>query len=73
MIWTTRAELESIVVSITGNGLKTLEVVADELPYPVVIDPKLADFDRLLEQQGSATNPSGLPPTKAPALAGATL
>src|SRR5205085_1566018 len=36
---------ESIVVSITGNGLKTLEVVADDLPYPVVIDPKLSEFD----------------------------
>src|SRR3954462_1193712 len=42
---------ESIVVSITGNGLKTLEVVQDELPYPVVIDPKLSEFDRLIEQQ----------------------
>ncbi len=40
---------ESIVISITGNGLKTQEVVADELPYPVVIDPKLSEFDRLLE------------------------
>src|SRR3954470_3065221 len=28
---------ESIVVSITGNGLKTLEVVADDLKYPEVI------------------------------------
>jgi threonine synthase len=45
---------ESIVVSITGNGLKTLEVVADELPYPVVIDPKLSEFDRLLEQSAGA-------------------
>ena len=42
---------ESIVVSITGNGLKTLEVVADDLPYPMVIDPKLSEFDQLLEQQ----------------------
>jgi threonine synthase len=42
---------ESIVVSITGNGLKTLEVVADDLPYPVVIDPKLSEFDQLLEQE----------------------
>jgi threonine synthase len=45
---------ESIVVSITGNGLKTVEVVRDELPYPTVIEPKLADFDRLLEQTPSA-------------------
>lgn len=42
---------QSIVVSITGNGLKTLEVVADELPYPQVIDAKLSEFDRLIEQQ----------------------
>jgi len=41
---------ETIVVSITGNGLKTLEVVADELPYPVVIDPKLTEFDRLFAE-----------------------
>src|ERR1700742_5153337 len=41
---------ESIVVSITGNGLKTLEVVAGELPPPRVIEPKLTEFDRLLEE-----------------------
>ncbi|HEY8750866.1 MAG TPA: hypothetical protein VIM11_22975, partial [Tepidisphaeraceae bacterium] len=41
---------ESIVVSITGNGLKTQEVVMNELPYPAVIEPKLADFDKLLEK-----------------------
>ena len=44
---------ESIVVSITGNGLKTQEVVQDELPYPVVIDPKLSEFDALLEKQSN--------------------
>src|SRR5207302_10895811 len=42
---------ESIVISITGNGLKTLEVVQDELAQPTVIEPKLAEFDRLLEAQ----------------------
>lgn len=41
---------ESIVVSITGNGLKTVEVVADELPYPTVIEPKLSDFDKMFEE-----------------------
>ena len=41
---------ESIVISITGNGLKTQEAVADELPYPAVIDPKLSEFDRLLQK-----------------------
>ena len=51
-----------IVISITGNGLKTQEVVTDELPYPVVIDPKLSEFDRLLESPraggGSTTEPT---------------
>src|SRR3954466_16249858 len=41
---------DSIVVSITGNGLKTLETVADDLPYPAVIDPKISEFDKLLEE-----------------------
>ena len=45
---------ESIVVSITGNGLKTQEVVQNELPYPAVIDPKLSEFDALLEKQANA-------------------
>ena len=45
---------ESIVVSITGNGLKTQEVVADELPYPKVIDAKLSDFDALLKENGTS-------------------
>jgi threonine synthase len=55
---------ESIVVSITGNGLKTLEVVQDELPYPVVIDSKLSEFDRLFEEQ-SKQQPSS--PQRQPA------
>src|SRR5205814_10176090 len=42
---------ESIVVSITGNGLKTLETVQNDLPYQQVIDAKLAEFDRLLDEQ----------------------
>ncbi len=40
---------QSIVISITGNGLKTQEVVQGELPYPAVIDPKLSEFDQLVE------------------------
>jgi threonine synthase len=39
---------ESIVVSITGNGLKTLETVQNDLTPPPVIEAKLAEFDRLL-------------------------
>ncbi len=37
------------MISITGNGLKTLEVVQDELPPPRVIEPKLSEFDKFLE------------------------
>ena len=47
---------ESIVISITGNGLKTLEVVQDELPYPVVIEAKLSEFDALLARNGTKTD-----------------
>jgi len=49
---------ESIVVSITGNGLKTQEAVANDLPYPAVIEPKLSEFDKLLDAQESASQPA---------------
>lgn len=39
---------ESIVLCITGNGLKTAEVVANRVPQPVVIDPKLREFEALM-------------------------
>ncbi len=42
---------ESIVVSITGNGLKTLEAVQGDLVYPEVIEAKLSEFDALLDRQ----------------------
>jgi threonine synthase len=45
---------ESIVVSITGNGLKTQEVIAEELPYPKVINAKLTEFDALLAESGKS-------------------
>src|SRR5206468_3312874 len=45
---------ESIVISITGNGLKTQEVVAEELPYPKVIDAKIGEFDALLAENGTS-------------------
>src|SRR4051794_20114934 len=41
---------ESIVVCITGNGLKTVECVRDELTQPAVIEPKLSAFDATLEE-----------------------
>ena len=55
---------ESIVVSITGNGLKTQEAVVNELVQPRVIEAKLNEFDALLvENQTKAKAPP------APALA----
>ena len=43
---------EPIVVSITGNGLKTQEVVADRIGSPMVINARLSEFDELIKQQG---------------------
>ncbi len=39
---------ESICVCITGNGLKTVEVVVDQLEPPASIPPKLDAFDALM-------------------------
>jgi threonine synthase len=38
---------ESIVISITGNGLKTQEAVAGKIGAPTIINAKLSDFDEL--------------------------
>lgn len=39
---------ESIVVSITGNGLKTQEALQGRIGQPVVINAKLSEFDELV-------------------------
>ncbi|MDA1193380.1 MAG: threonine synthase, partial [Candidatus Poribacteria bacterium] len=39
---------ESIVVSITGNGLKTIEVIQDNVKQPDVILPQLGAFQELM-------------------------
>ena len=49
---------DSIVVSITGNGLKTQEVVVNDLPYPMVIEPKLTEFDKLVDALSAPREPS---------------
>ena len=36
---------ESIVICITGNGLKTQEAVVDKIGSPIIIDPHLASFE----------------------------
>lgn len=40
---------ESIVISVTGNGYKTLEAVMDDVEEPHVIGARLAEFDGLYE------------------------
>ncbi len=40
---------ESIVLCITGNGLKTQEAVADEIEKPRIIEASLKEFDVLAE------------------------
>lgn len=43
---------ESIVVSITGNGLKTQEALYGKLKEPTVINAKLQEFDDLVKAGG---------------------
>ena len=45
---------ESIVVSITGNGYKTQEVVLNQLNEPDVIDARLDEFDAMLTQRSKS-------------------
>jgi threonine synthase len=45
---------ESIVISITGNGYKTLEVVANSVAKPFTIDSGLKDFDDLYSELNGA-------------------
>lgn len=42
---------ESIVISITGNGLKTLEAVADHVADTPKIEPKIEQFDAWMEER----------------------
>ena len=41
---------ESIVISVTGNGYKTLEAVLDTVEQPYRIPARLGDFDALYER-----------------------
>jgi threonine synthase len=43
---------ESVVVSITGNGYKTLEAVAQSIEQPFIIEARLREFDALYERLG---------------------
>lgn len=44
---------ESIVICITGNGLKTQEAVVDKLGKPPVIKPSLPEFESLVATMGA--------------------
>ncbi len=44
---------ESIVISITGNGLKTQEAVQDHIGKPVKIKPTLKSFEESLDELGT--------------------
>jgi threonine synthase len=39
---------ESILISITGNGLKTQEAIQDQVGRPLIIDAKLSDFEKIV-------------------------
>ncbi|MBI5827856.1 MAG: threonine synthase [Deltaproteobacteria bacterium] len=45
---------ESIVISVTGNGLKTQEALAGKINQPAVINARLSDFDDLIKANGKA-------------------
>ncbi|MCC6272003.1 MAG: threonine synthase, partial [Deltaproteobacteria bacterium] len=42
---------ESIVLCITGNGLKTQEVLQGKVGAPTIINAKLSEFDDLYSKQ----------------------
>ncbi len=39
---------ESILISITGNGLKTQEAVQDKVGKPRIIEPKFSEFEKII-------------------------
>lgn len=49
---------ESIVVSVTGNGYKTIEAVLGRVREPHVIHPKLSEFDFLYAKISQAKQPA---------------
>ena len=46
---------ESIVISITGNGLKTLEAVMDKVGKPPIIEANIEEFNALMEKKEVCT------------------
>lgn len=54
-------EEESIVLSITGNGLKTQEAILGKVGLTQVINAKLIEFDSLVTKESFAENPKKTP------------
>jgi len=48
---------EIVVVSITGNGYKTIEAVASALAQPFIIEARLKEFDALFERLNGGQRP----------------
>lgn len=48
---------ESILISITGNGLKTQEAIQDRVGHPLIIDAKLSEFKKIFEAKQKETEP----------------
>jgi threonine synthase len=46
---------ESILISITGNGLKTQEAIQDRVGRPLIIDANLTEFKRIFEAKQEET------------------
>jgi threonine synthase len=46
---------ESILISITGNGLKTQEAIQDRVGHPVIIEPRLSEFKNIFEVKQKET------------------
>ena len=53
---------ESVVVSITGNGYKTLEAVASAIEQPSIIEARLKEFDALFERLTNGKRTAEAPP-----------
>lgn len=49
---------ETMLIAITGNGLKTQEVVQDKVGVPLIIEPKFSDFEMKVKPKESRLNES---------------
>lgn len=42
---------ETILIAITGNGLKTQEAVQNNIGEPIIIEPKFSDFEKIVRSK----------------------